>query len=97
VLKSPLFGLDDEDLFKIAWERKTSLRTALRAKAPMDPRFAQAVARLDRLAQWAHKDTPFGFYARVLGAERGSPTLSCAPRSRGRRRARRVSQSRARL
>ena len=42
VLKSPLFGLDDEDLFKIAWERKTSLRTALRAKAPMDPRFAQA-------------------------------------------------------
>ena len=71
VLKSPLFGLDDEDLFKIAWERKTSLRTALRAKAPMDPRLAAAVARLDRLAQWAHKDTPFGFYARVLGAERG--------------------------
>src|SRR5207344_2271398 len=71
VLKSPLFGLDDEDLFKIAWERKTALRTALRAKAPMDPRFAAAVERLDRLAQWAHKDTPFGFYARVLGAERG--------------------------
>jgi len=71
VLKSPLFGLDDEDLFKIAWERKTSLRTALRAKAPMDPRFAQASARLDRFAQWVHKDTPFGFYARVLGAERG--------------------------
>ena len=71
VLKSPLFGLDDEDLFKIAWERKTSLHTALRAKAPMDPRFAAAVERLDRLAQWAHKETPFGFYARVLGAERG--------------------------
>ena len=71
VLKSPLFGLDDEDLFKIAWERKTSLRTALRTKAPTDPRLDAAVARLDRLAQWAHKDTPFGFYARVLGAERG--------------------------
>jgi ATP-dependent helicase/nuclease subunit A len=71
VLKSPLFGLDDEDLFKIAWERKTSLHTALRAKAPTDPRFATAVSRLDRLAQWAHKETPFGFYARVLGAERG--------------------------
>jgi ATP-dependent helicase/nuclease subunit A len=70
-LKSPLFGLNDEDLFKIAWERKTSLRTALRAKAPMDPRFAQASARLDHFAQWIHKDTPFGFYARVLGAERG--------------------------
>jgi len=71
VLKSPLFGLDDEDLFKVAWERKTSLRTALRAKAPMDPRFAAAVEKLDRLAHWAHKETPFGFYARVLGAERG--------------------------
>jgi ATP-dependent helicase/nuclease subunit A len=71
VLKSPLFGLDDEDLFAIAWERQTSLRTALRAKAPMDPRFATAVEKLDRLAQWAHKETPFGFYARVLGAERG--------------------------
>jgi ATP-dependent helicase/nuclease subunit A len=71
VLKSPLFGLDDEDLFKIAWERKTSLHTALRAKAPTDPRFAAAIGRLDRLTQWAHKETPFGFYARVLGAERG--------------------------
>ena len=71
VLKSPLFGLDDEELFELAWERKASLRTALRAKAPMDPRFAQAARRLDRFAQWAHKDTPFAFYARVLGAERG--------------------------
>jgi ATP-dependent helicase/nuclease subunit A len=71
VLKSPLFGLDDQDLFDIAWERKTSLRTALRAKAASVPRFAEAEARLERFAQWAQQDTPFGFYARVLGAERG--------------------------
>jgi ATP-dependent helicase/nuclease subunit A len=71
VLKSPLFGLDDQDLFDIAWERKTSLRTALRAKAATVPRFAEAEARLERFAQWAQQDTPFGFYARVLGAERG--------------------------
>ena len=71
ILKSPLFGLDDEDLFKIAWERKTSLRNALRAKANTEPRFAEAAVRLDRFAQWAREDTPFGFYARVLGAERG--------------------------
>src|SRR5213079_3623423 len=32
VLKSPLFGLDDDDLFAIAWQRKGSLRAALRAK-----------------------------------------------------------------
>src|SRR6185295_11204317 len=71
VLKSPLFGLDDADLFEIAWQRKTSLRAALRAKAHTNPRFATASASLDRLAQWAHEDTPFGFFARVLGAEKG--------------------------
>jgi len=71
VLKSPLFGLDDDDLFEIAWERKTALHTALRTKAHMNERFAEAVARLDRFSQWARQDTPFAFYARVLGAERG--------------------------
>ena len=71
VLKSPLFGLDDADLFEIAFERKTSLYAALRAKAPTEPRFAQAAVRFDRFARWARQETPFGFYARVLGAERG--------------------------
>ena len=33
VLKSPLFGLDDEQLFTLAWDRKGSLRAVLRAKA----------------------------------------------------------------
>ena len=34
VLKSPLFGLDDDDLFKLAWNRKGSLLAALRAQRP---------------------------------------------------------------
>ena len=33
VLKSPLFGLSDEQLFELAWDRKGSLRASLRAKA----------------------------------------------------------------
>jgi ATP-dependent helicase/nuclease subunit A len=70
VLKSPLFGLDDGDLFEIAWGRKGSLRTALRAKAPAQPRFADAIRKLDRYAEWA-RQMPFAFYARVLGAEGG--------------------------
>jgi ATP-dependent helicase/nuclease subunit A len=70
VLKSPLFGLDDEDLFEIAWNRKSSLRAALRAKAHANPRFAQAVAALERFTQWAQQ-LPFTFYARVLGAAGG--------------------------
>ena len=35
-LKSPLFGLDDDDLFKLAWERKGSLRAALAERAAAD-------------------------------------------------------------
>jgi ATP-dependent helicase/nuclease subunit A len=70
VLKSPLFGFDDEDLFEIAWNRKSSLRLALRAKARANPRFAEAVATLERFTQWAQQ-LPFTFYARVLGAAGG--------------------------
>jgi ATP-dependent helicase/nuclease subunit A len=40
-------------------------------KAATAPRYAEAELRLERFAEWARQDTPFGFYARVLGAERG--------------------------
>ncbi len=71
VLKSPLFGLDDADLFEIAWQRKTSLRAALRAKAQSAPRFSEAAAKLDRFADRARREMPFAFYAGILGAEAG--------------------------
>ena len=68
VLRSPLFGFSDEDLFAVAWERRTSLRVALRGKAGECPLFAEADARLDALAQEARRITPFMFYAQLLGA-----------------------------
>ena len=71
VLKSPLFGLDEEALFGLAWNRAGTLRGALRAKAGANPVFAAAAARLDRLAVAAMRETPFGFYAGVLGPEGG--------------------------
>ncbi len=71
VLKSPLFGLDDEHLFDVAWNRKGTLRAALKTKAGDDPLFAEAAARLDRLAQAAKHETPFVFYARLLNAQGG--------------------------
>jgi ATP-dependent helicase/nuclease subunit A len=71
VLKSPLLGLTEEDLFGLAWQRAGSLRGALRAKAGAGPTLAQAEARLDRLAAAARRETPFGFYAHVLGPEGG--------------------------
>ena len=70
VLKSPLFDFDDQDLFEIAWKRRGSLCAALRAKAQDEPRFADALAKLQRFGEWA-QEMPFAFYARVLGAEGG--------------------------
>jgi ATP-dependent helicase/nuclease subunit A len=70
VLKSPLLGLSEEQLFALAWDRKGSLRAALRARAD-DLEFADANARLDRYAEWARHDAPFSFFARILGPERG--------------------------
>jgi ATP-dependent helicase/nuclease subunit A len=70
-LKSPLFGLDDAQLFRLAWNRTGTLRAALHAKASDDPVFAAVAKRLDRLAQAARRETPFSFYARLLNAEGG--------------------------
>ncbi|HEU0084249.1 MAG TPA: UvrD-helicase domain-containing protein, partial [Bradyrhizobium sp.] len=45
-LKSPLFGLDDDDLFRLAWQRKGSLREALAEQAATDGKSAAALRRL---------------------------------------------------
>ena len=70
-LKSPLFGFDDEKLFKLAYQRKGSLRSALRAKAGEDAAFDAASSALDALARKARILSPFAFYAHVLGARKG--------------------------
>jgi ATP-dependent helicase/nuclease subunit A len=71
VLKSPLFGVDEEELFHLAWGRKSSLRDALRAGAHTNVRCGEVSDRLDRLARCAATETPFAFYARVLGTDGG--------------------------
>jgi ATP-dependent helicase/nuclease subunit A len=71
VLKSPLFGWDDESLYKLAYQRKGSLRSVLDAKAGEDATFDAASSALDALAQKAHTLSPFAFYAHVLGARKG--------------------------
>jgi ATP-dependent helicase/nuclease subunit A len=69
VLRSPLFGFSDDELFTIAWDRgRASLRAALAGKADEDKKFADAAARLDELAQDARRETPFAFYAKLLGS-----------------------------
>ncbi len=71
VLKSPLFGLGEEQLYALAHDRKCPLRVVLRAKANDDPAFAVAAKALDELAERARDLTPFAFYAHVLGARNG--------------------------
>ena len=48
-LKSPLFGLDDDDLFKLAWQRKGSLREALAERAAADGQLRDALRRLEAM------------------------------------------------
>jgi ATP-dependent helicase/nuclease subunit A len=67
VLKSPLFGLSEEQLFDLAWDRKGSLRASLRG----NPDFAAMNGALDELAQAARGLSPFEFFAHVLGPKRG--------------------------
>ncbi|MFN3658248.1 MAG: double-strand break repair helicase AddA [Pseudolabrys sp.] len=64
VLRSPLFGLSEEQLFALAWKRKGSLRDSLRANKD----FAAIDRTLNELARAARERTPFGFFAHVLGA-----------------------------
>lgn len=70
-LKSPLFGLSDDDLFKIAWQRKGSLRAALAERAAADGRLRDALWRLEQCERRFVSETPFSFYAWLLGGDGG--------------------------
>ncbi|HEX9647324.1 MAG TPA: double-strand break repair helicase AddA [Alphaproteobacteria bacterium] len=66
VLKSPLCGLDDDDLFDLAHGRgEASLWQRLRARGGF------ATAMLEALLARVDLASPFELYARVLGADRG--------------------------
>ena len=64
-LKSPLFGFDDDALYKLAWNRQGTLRTALAGRHP------DTAAQLDQLSAVARHETPFAFYAHLLGPQGG--------------------------
>jgi ATP-dependent helicase/nuclease subunit A len=73
VLKSPLFGLSEEQLFTLAHGRgrKKRLRSSLAEHAAADPAFAPALDRLTRCEAMASHASPFAFYSWLLGPERG--------------------------
>ena len=67
VLKSPLFGLDDDDLFELAFERRSSLWNALQAKAEEKARFTEAAETLSRWLSRVDLAPPYEFFLELLG------------------------------
>jgi ATP-dependent helicase/nuclease subunit A len=70
-LKSPLFGLDEDELFALASGRKGSLRRALGEHAATNEKFMTALRRLEACERRAREETPFAFYAWLLGGDGG--------------------------
>ncbi len=71
ILKSPLIGLDEDALLRLANARPGTLWRALEGRAAGEPAFAEALARLRAWRGAADFTGPFDFYARILGAEGG--------------------------
>jgi ATP-dependent helicase/nuclease subunit A len=71
-LKSPVFGLSDDDLFELAWEREGSLRAALSEHVTKGSgRFDAVLRRLEQCERRFAHETPFSFYAWLLGGDGG--------------------------
>jgi ATP-dependent helicase/nuclease subunit A len=70
-LKSPLFNLTEDELFTLAWNRKGSLRDALTAQAAGSGRFRDALDRFAECERRFRTETPFAFYAWLLGGDNG--------------------------
>ncbi len=69
--KGPLVGLNEDDLFRLAWNRKGTLWDALRASADFAAQ-AEFLADLRARADYA---PPYEFFARLLGPGQGRKKL----------------------
>lgn len=69
LLKSPLFGFDDDDLLVIAPKRSGSLWQALREHARGIEKYQEAVSRLQRWQRLSRQLPPYEFFAALLDAE----------------------------
>jgi ATP-dependent helicase/nuclease subunit A len=76
VLKGPLFGIDEETLFDLAYGRgRERLWDRLRSRAETDTALRAAADRLSALLARADFVPPYEFYAEILGADGGRRAL----------------------
>ncbi|MBI1245844.1 MAG: double-strand break repair helicase AddA [Alphaproteobacteria bacterium] len=71
VLKSPLYGFDDDDLFALAWKRERHLWATLRARATENAKWAAACAELGAILARADFTAPYELFADLLNARDG--------------------------
>ncbi len=75
VLKGPLVGLTEEQLFEVAYNRDGTVLDALRAKQGDDPAFAAAWQQISEWRARADFTPPFEFFSGVLHADQGRKKL----------------------
>ncbi|WP_299623194.1 double-strand break repair helicase AddA [Pelagibius sp.] len=80
VLKGPFIGLDEDQLFALAYKRGTlslweRLRRFAEGQSTADPAYAEARAFLTALAAQTDFVAPFELYSALLGAGRGREKL----------------------
>jgi len=69
LLKSPIFNLDDDDLFTLSHKRKGSLWQSLRYFAKQEEKFQHIASQLSTWLSRADILPPFEFFAHLLEAE----------------------------
>jgi ATP-dependent helicase/nuclease subunit A len=76
VLKGPFFGIDEETLFELAYDRgDEKLWARLRARAKQDPHLRETFERLSALLARADFVPPYELYAEILGTHGGRRAL----------------------
>ncbi len=68
VLKGPLIGLDEDQLFRLAHGREGSLWRELARRAGDEPGFGAAQGTLSALLARADQVPPYEFYAEIMGS-----------------------------
>jgi ATP-dependent helicase/nuclease subunit A len=69
VLKGPLFGFDDDDLFRLCYQRQAPLWQTLRSRVQESDKWREAADALGALLARADQTPPFEFYSAVLDGD----------------------------